>query len=103
MRCVAIVRFPAPAALGGERLRKVLEDAVPRYQVIPGLHRKYFLGNDTHGGGVYEWQDRATAQAFYDAAWYERMRTVYGVVPDIQYFDLHAVVDNDGRTSVIDA
>jgi hypothetical protein len=75
VRCVAIVRFPAPAALGGEQLRKVLEDAVPRYQVIPGLHRKYFLGNDTHGGGVYEWHDRA----------------------------LHAVVDNDGLTSVIDA
>jgi len=102
MRCVAIVRFPAPAALSGEQLRKVLEDAVPRYRVIPGLHRKYFLGNDTHGGGVYEWQDRATAQAFYDAAWFERMRTVYGAVPDIQYFDMHAVVDNDGGTSVID-
>jgi len=41
---------------------------VPRYQGIPGLHRKYFAGNDTHGGGIYEWDSRETAQAFYNDA-----------------------------------
>ena len=64
MRCITLVRFPAPAGLSGEKLRAVLEDAVPRYRKIPGLHRKYFLGNDTHGGGVYEWESREAAGAF---------------------------------------
>ena len=68
MRCIAIVRFPAPAGLTGARLRAVLEDGVPRYQGIPGLHRKYFAGNDTRGGGIYEWDSRETAQAFYNDA-----------------------------------
>jgi hypothetical protein len=65
MRCITLVRFPKPTGLSGARLRAVLEDAVPRYQKIPDLHRKCFLGNDTHGGGVYEWESREAAQAFY--------------------------------------
>jgi len=72
MRCLAIVRFPAPAGLTGAKLRAVLQDGVPRYQDLPGLHRKYFAGNVTHGGGIYEWESRAAADAFYNDAWRER-------------------------------
>ena len=103
MRCIAIVRFPAPAGLSGEKLRSVLEAAVPRYQGIPGLHRKYFLGNETVGGGVYEWDSLERAQAFYDDTWRERLRTVYGAVPEVQYFDVHALVDNDLNSARVDA
>jgi hypothetical protein len=103
MRCVAIVRFPAPAGLSGDKLRAVLEEAVPRYQGIPGLHRKYFLGNSSFGGGVYEWESRAAARAFYNEQWRERLRTVYGALPQVEYFDVHAVVDNDAGTARIDA
>jgi hypothetical protein len=102
MRCIAIVKFPAPAGMTGAKLRAVLEDGVPRYRGLPGLHRKYFLGSATHGAGVYEWETRAAADAFYNDAWRERLRTVYGAVPQIEFFDLHAVVDNDARTSRID-
>jgi hypothetical protein len=103
MRCLAIVRFPAPAGLTGAKLRAVLEDGVPRYQGLPGLHRKYFAGNATHGGGIYEWESRAAADAFYNDAWRERLRTVYGATPEIQFFDVHAVVDNDAHTMLIEA
>jgi hypothetical protein len=103
MRCIAVVRFPAPTGLTGAKLRAVLEDAVPRYQVIPGLHRKYFIGNEAHGGGIYEWESRAAADAFYNPTWYERLHTVYGAKPELQFFDLHAVVDNDTHTARIDA
>lgn len=103
MRCIAIVRFPAPAGLTGAKLRAVLEDGVPRYQALAGLHRKYFAGNATHGSGIYEWESRAAADAFYNDAWRERLRTVYGAVPEIEFFDVHAVVDNDAHTMRIDA
>jgi hypothetical protein len=103
MRCITLVRFPAPAGLSGEKLRAVLEDAVPRYRKMPGLHRKYFLGNDTHGGGVYEWDSREAAGAFYNEAWFERLRTVYGAKPELKFFDLHALVDNEAHTARIDA
>lgn len=103
MRCIAIVRFPAPAGLSGDGLRAVLVEAVPRYGRIPGLHRKYFMGNGSFGGGVYEWESRAAAQAFYNEQWRERLRAVYGTLPQVEYFDLHAVVDNDVGASRIDA
>ena len=102
MRCIALVRFPAPSGLSGARLRAVLDDAVPRYQDLPGLHRKYFLGNEVHGGGVYEWESRAAAEAFYNHTWRERLGTVYGAVPEVEFFDLHAVVDNDAHAARID-
>jgi hypothetical protein len=103
MRCLAIVRFPAPAGLSGAKLRAVLEDGVPRYQGLPGLRRKYFAGNEIHGGGIYEWDSREAAQAFYNDAWRARLRTVYGAVPEIEFLDIHAVVDNEAGTARIDA
>lgn len=103
MRCVAIVRFPAPSGLSADKLRAVLEEALPRYKGIPGLYRKYFLGNASFGGGVYEWESRAAAQAFYNEQWRERLRTVYGVLPQVEYFDVHAVIDNETGTARIDA
>ncbi|MDQ1242611.1 MAG: Monooxygenase [Pseudomonadota bacterium] len=57
----------------------------------------------THGAGVYEWESRAAADSFYNDAWRERLRTIYGAVPQIEFFDLHAVVDNDAGTARIDA
>jgi hypothetical protein len=102
MRCLAFVRFPAPSGLTGDKLRAVLEEGVPRYKGIPGLHRKYFLGNSSFGAGVYEWESRATAQAFYNEQWRERLRTVYGAVPQVEYFDVHAMVDNDSGTMRIE-
>lgn len=53
--------------------------------------------------GVYEWESREAAQAFYDEAWFERLRTVYGTQPELQFFDLHALVDNEAQTARIDA
>jgi hypothetical protein len=70
---------------------------------MAGLQRKYFIGNAAHGGGVYEWESRAAAAAFYDAAWREQLRNRYGVEPQVELFDLHAVVDNEAGTTRIDA
>jgi hypothetical protein len=105
MRCIAIVRFPRPAGLADHRrtLHGVLEESVPRYRAIAGLRRKYFVGNDTHGGGVYEWESRAAAATFYDSAWRERLRGLYGVEPLVEIFDVHALVDNEAGTARIDA
>ncbi|MEB2283108.1 MAG: hypothetical protein B6D46_03305 [Polyangiaceae bacterium UTPRO1] len=102
MRCLAIVRFPTPAGLTDAALHAVLSESVPRYQGIPGLHRKYFVGNDAFSSGVYEWESRATAEAFYDDAWRQRLSAIYGAVPQVEFFDLHAVVDNDAHTLRID-
>ena len=101
MRCLSIVRFPPPADLDRAQLRELLRKALPRYQVVPGLRRKYFVGNESTGGGVYEWESRAAAEAFYSQDWYERMLDVYGAQPEVELFDVHALVDNDAGRSEI--
>jgi len=102
MRCLAFVRFPAPPGLDEGLLRRILEDSVPRYRGITGLHRKYFISDAATGGGVYEWESRELALTFYDAAWRERMKQVYGVTPELQFFDIRATVDNDADAVLID-
>ncbi len=102
MRCITVVRFPLPPGLTPQKLRVVLGDSVPRYQGIPGLRRKYFAGNETHGGGIYEWDSEEVARSFYDEAWFERMSKVYGAKPELQFLDVHATVDNEAGTARIE-
>jgi hypothetical protein len=89
---LAVVTFPA-AALPAEALRRLLEDAAPRYLVTPGLRRKYFLHAPGLGGGAYEWASRADAERFYDAAWHARMRVAAGAPPRIEWFEVAAIAD----------
>jgi hypothetical protein len=101
MPCLTIVRFAAPAEVDAAQLRELLREALPRYRVIPGLRRKYFIGSASTGGGVYEWDSRAAAEAYYSQDWYERMLDVYGAHPEVEFFDVHALVDNEAGRSEI--
>ena len=90
---VVIVLFPADTNLDTVALLHLLETAGPGYTNIPGLLRKYFLGGEGIAGGVYEWVDRASAEAFYDEAWYAAMRKQSGTDPDVRFFDSPAIAD----------
>lgn len=92
---LTLVRFPVvgPPLPPAERDALIAATA-PRYQSIPGLRRKYFLSADAEGGGAYEWLDRASAERWFDAAWYAQMQQRYGVRPTIEWFDAPCLVDN---------
>ena len=92
---VAIVRFPVTRRLSADEQRALFEQTSPRYRSIPGLTRKYFIGAEGVGGGVYEWASREDALRFYDAAWRERMRLAYGADPEIELFEAPCIVDNE--------
>ncbi len=103
MTCLAIVTFPTRADLSGDALRALMESAVPRYQGVPALRRKYFIGGAELSGGVYEWESRAAAERFYGEDWFARMTAIYGERPCVQFFAVHALVDNEAGTASIDA
>jgi len=90
---VVIVTFPATTDLDDRALRQLLESAGADYVNVPGLRRKYFLSGDGLGGGVYEWDCRASAEAFYDNAWHAMILERSGAVPDIRFFDSPAIAD----------
>jgi hypothetical protein len=90
---VAIVTHKANTALTTEQMRDLLEQAGPAYTNIPGLRRKYFLHGDGVAGGVYEWETRAQAEAFYDEVWFSSMTARAGVRPDVVFFSSPAIAD----------
>ncbi len=68
--------------------------SAPRFLGVKGLIRKYYLNGDEGGGGIYLWESREAAEAWYNDAWWERMEKGFGVRPKLTYYDNHVVVDN---------
>ena len=90
---VTIVRLKAPAESPDDP-SSLVQAAAPAYQQIPGLRRKYFIGNAEFVGGVYEWDNREAAEAWFDADWRQRMASTYGQIPTVEYFEAPCLVDN---------
>ena len=100
-RCVivTVVRFPMDPAQPADAVRSSFEASAPAYQSIPGLMRKHFLRAEdgTAGGGVYLWESREAAEAWYTPAWIERVTQKFGA-PQIDWFESPVTVDADGVT-----
>ncbi len=94
---VAIVTFSPRqrSTLSLADQRRLLEATAPTYQQAPGLLRKYYIGNESRAGGIYEWQTRAHADAFYTDEWRRRITDSYGTELRIDWFDAPCIVDND--------
>jgi hypothetical protein len=89
-----IVRFKVPKDLTLEQARQGAEASAPSFRNLPGLVRKYYI-NDMNGtgGGVYLWESRAQAEAFYNEAFRQRIRDRFGCDPEISYFETPVVID----------
>ena len=91
-----LVQIKMPAYMSLEKAREVFVGTAPKYRVVAGLIRKYYLlaedGNTA--GGVYLWESRAAAEAMYNPEWYAFIREKYGVDPEVSYFESPVVVDN---------
>lgn len=65
------------------------------YREVKGLHRKYYLNGDEAGGGVYVFDTRENAEAWFHDGWAEWMEGRFGVRPSLTLFDSHVVLDNN--------
>lgn len=85
---VAIVQFRFPAPISVSDAEVAFGASAPAYQRVPGLIRKHYLlaEDGTVGGGVYLWEDKASAEALYDAAWRARLADRYGAEPTVTYY-----------------
>lgn len=73
--------------------------AVPTYQKIPGLIRKYFTVNDDGFGGMYLWKNRAAAEAWFTPEFVAKSKARYGTEPQIIYFETPIQLDNSVSAS----
>lgn len=91
-----IVNFPTQDGATIESMADAFNSTAPHYEGLPGLIRKYYLFDPKTaiGGGVYLWESRAQAEAFYDDEWRKRIVEKYGSAPELRYFESPVIVDN---------
>ncbi len=93
---LTLVRFHLAAPMSLEEATRRFTSSAPKYLGLPGLVRKHYVRSDDGMavGGVYVWENRAAAEACYAGEWRDRVRALYGVEPEILWFDSPVGVDN---------
>jgi len=96
-KILTIVALPKVAYGNASVARELFEGVAPRFQAIPGLRKKYFVGG-TRSDGAYIWEDRVAAEGYHTPAWSDRMAKSYGAVPEVTHLDVRCVVaDTTGK------
>lgn len=92
---VVNVRFPTNGAERTALEKKMLATA-PKYEKLDGLIRKYYVMSEDgqSAGGVYLWESKAKAQAWFTADWTKYMTDAWGKEPVVEYLDCPIVVDS---------
>mgnify|MGYP007115340221 FL=1 len=68
--------------------------SAPLYCEVKGLIRKDFLNGEECGGGVYLWESREAAEAWFNDEWWGWIEDRFGARPTLTYFDHYLTVDN---------
>jgi hypothetical protein len=101
---VELVTFKTPAGWDRARLLDDAKHTIPKWRSNPELLRKHFargLGaDDGTAAGIYLWPSIEAAQRAHDASWRESVRQRTGGDPDIRYFDLFLLIDNEQQRAV---
>ena len=101
-QCIVIVQFDLPKR-SPEQAIQGGSGSAPLYRGLAGkgLIRKDYLNGDSGTGGVYLWESRAAAEAWFTAEWLDELTRRFGVRPRLTWYDTHVTVDNlKGETRV---
>ena len=100
--CIVVVQFDLPkrteeqAVKGGASTAPTYRDLAKR-----GLIRKDYLNGDTGTGGVYLWDSRKSAEAWFTKERIADLTERFGARPRLTWYDTHVTVDNlKGETRV---
>lgn len=64
------------------------------YRDVKGLLRKDFISGDEGGGGVYLFDSRENAEAWFNDGWADWMTERFGVRPTLTIYDHVLALDN---------
>jgi hypothetical protein len=100
--CIVVVQFDLPKRTE-EMAVKGGTATAPTYRALAkkGLIRKDYLNGEQGTGGVYLWDSRESAQAWFTEARVAELTERFGVRPHLTWYDTHVTVDNlNGETRV---
>jgi hypothetical protein len=95
VNCIVIVQFDLPkrteeqAVMGGT-------SSAPTYRNLAtsGLIRKDYLNGEVGTGGVYLWDSRKSAEAWFTDERIAELTKRFGARPRLTWYDTHVTVDN---------
>lgn len=93
--CIVIVQFDLPKRTEEQAIKGGTGTA-PTYRALgaKGLIRKDYLNGETGTGGVYLWESRQDAEAWYTEERLADLTSRFGVRPRLTWYDTHVTVDN---------
>lgn len=100
---IALVQIPldGPKRPHADVIAQSLE-STRIFHEVPGLRRKYYLNSEAGGGGIYEFDSREAAEAWFNAGWADWMEGRFGVRPTLTIFDNPVVLDNEAGEVRVD-
>lgn len=101
-QCIVIVQFDLPRRTEEQAIRGGMGTApIYRQLAAKGLIRKDYLNGEAGTGGVYLWETREAAEAWFTEAKMAELADRFGVRPRLTWYDTHVTVDNlKGETRV---
>ena len=95
MMITAIVLYKLPPHIDSAACAAHFRAIAPGFRDVPGLIRKQFIyAENGWAGGVYLWETRAAAEAFYTGPWLDGIRERYGMNPRIRFFETACITDS---------
>jgi hypothetical protein len=94
--------FKVPAGTSKAQLTQTIHATAHNYEGIPGLIRKYY-GITPDGDalvGLYLWENRTAADAFYTADWMATVTARWAAAPQRQDWETPMVVESAERRLV---
>ena len=93
--CIVIVQVDLPKR-SEEQAVKGGTSSAPIYRNLAakGLIRKDYINGDAGTGGVYLWDSRAAAEAWFTDARIAELTERFGARPRLTWYDTHVTVDN---------
>ena len=100
---IAVVEIP----WGGPKRERdaVLDQALEStkiYHDVKGLKCKYYLNGDAGGGGIYVFETREDANAWFHDGWADWMKGRFGVRPTLTLYDSYLTLDNEASEVRVD-
>ena len=93
------VTFNYESDLDEPKLRAIADNAKPKFEGMPGLRAKVYTlrAERRQATNLYVWDSEQQARAFFTPQMLERITTLYGVEPSIEYAAIAGLVQNDSR------
>jgi len=79
-----------------QAVRNIAETARARFEGMPGLRSKAFTVNSEkrEARNFYVWDSEEAAKAFFTGALLERLTSLYGVRPSVEFVQIATLVEN---------